>query len=1095
MRVSGVNISIFLTALFLVSSLASAVIVIQDDFNYDVPQGTVTDFVANSFVQQGPWTLVKSEENPNNVARGYLYTVDNTEFATNTGYALTMPGNSGYTLLINSLAGTSWRSDPLYPDNHINHQTDFYLETRNASNREHIPGDAWIQFWVYINNNTQQVSELNERSGKFIYPCNGAYPCNPNNSWIVEFGTAPGTASINQNLVSDGVYFVIRDNTAGQLQWTGGNSWDGNYIGHNLDASTYVHLNGWWLVKMHISTLDTATGNTFEQWLRPLGGDWVKVSEWISGTTPDFVWTIDPGQVGGHYGFKMPTTIPANSPNVNSPPIDIYMYMRDFIIATSESDLPTYNDSTPQPTGTIIHRDDFEYVANRVDEGYTAGNNPFITQGGWSWAKSMQYAEPGSLAYLYTTTSIEGYTGPMPSGNRVLAFNQLSGTYTGQTDSYLRFGDDYTEGVSNPSQLDTIPGDIWFQMWIYPQNYGSEVGYTRAGKFLYPSRAYGTVSVGDADGAAWLADFGSYNYPPLEIMPNTARHDLYLYSRSEFGAYEAGTGIYHPEWAQWYWTGTTSADQDIFGQTVNRPIRQNEWNLIKIHIDMDQPNTGSYEAWIRSYGEQSWTKIVEWIDGASVGDGVVNINPNLHVDGSYGHASFKLFTTFGYDSSDARSSTNTDSWIYIDDIVVATSEDALPVYADASGPDTTSPNIQITSPTSVATYVTNAQTLSISGVASDNVGLSSVSWTCDVCTVTSGTATGTTSWSIPSVSLIEGFNTITVTATDTSSNTATDVITINYTTTPLPDTTAPVIQITSPTASATYSTTTSSMAISGTASDDISLDSIVWSCTSGCTGSGTFMATSTWTLPTITLVEGINTISVTVNDTSNNQATGSIDVTYTAPPQGSQNIDVSSIEVDSTYAQGGFSSSNIDDGIIEPTFIIDENWLSYHDNGTGHYIIFNLTTAQFVNNVTVYWSFENGAYDPAQHMDVQVWNGSAFNAVATITNTVPAAISNVDFSAIETTRIKLYQPPYQGRLTQSTLLSLTEVDLFYNAPPQVPVCTPVHEADTACGLQGEPTCGISQSELGSYIGLFFNGDVTITQLIEVIGLWKNKPGC
>lgn len=93
--------------------------------------------------------------------------------------------------------------------------------------------------------------------------------------------------------------------------------------------------------------------------------------------------------------------------------------------------------------------------------------------------------------------------------------------------------------------------------------------------------------------------------------------------------------------------------------------------------------------------------------------------------------------------------------------------------------DTTNPSVAITSPTSSSTYSTSNASLYLAGTASDNVAVSSVAWTNSA--GGSGTATGTTSWSVASITLTSGTNIITVTATDSSGNTAIDTITVTYT--------------------------------------------------------------------------------------------------------------------------------------------------------------------------------------------------------------------------------------------------------------------------------------------------------------------------
>ncbi|MBM2818205.1 MAG: hypothetical protein HW401_795, partial [Parcubacteria group bacterium] len=102
-------------------------------------------------------------------------------------------------------------------------------------------------------------------------------------------------------------------------------------------------------------------------------------------------------------------------------------------------------------------------------------------------------------------------------------------------------------------------------------------------------------------------------------------------------------------------------------------------------------------------------------------------------------------------------------------------------FTTTVAPDTTLPSISITYPTTNSTYSATSSTVSLSGTASDNVGVTSVTWT-NSANSTSGTASGTTSWSIASIPLVSGNNLITVIAKDATNNQSTDTITVDYST-------------------------------------------------------------------------------------------------------------------------------------------------------------------------------------------------------------------------------------------------------------------------------------------------------------------------
>ncbi|MEK7335656.1 MAG: Ig-like domain-containing protein, partial [Candidatus Binatota bacterium] len=178
--------------------------------------------------------------------------------------------------------------------------------------------------------------------------------------------------------------------------------------------------------------------------------------------------------------------------------------------------------------------------------------------------------------------------------------------------------------------------------------------------------------------------------------------------------------------------------------------------------------------------------------------------------------------------------------------------------------DTTPPTVAITSPTSAATYATGNNSLALGGTASDNVGVTQVTWTND--RGGSGTATGTTTWSATGIALQLGANVLTVTARDAAGNTATARLTVTFT-----DTTAPTVAITAPTASATYSTSSTSVALGGTAADNVGITQVTWSNDRG--GSGTATGTTTWSASGIALQPGANVLTVTARDAAGNTAT------------------------------------------------------------------------------------------------------------------------------------------------------------------------------------------------------------------------------
>ncbi|MFA4836235.1 MAG: carboxypeptidase regulatory-like domain-containing protein, partial [Dehalococcoidia bacterium] len=222
-----------------------------------------------------------------------------------------------------------------------------------------------------------------------------------------------------------------------------------------------------------------------------------------------------------------------------------------------------------------------------------------------------------------------------------------------------------------------------------------------------------------------------------------------------------------------------------------------------------------------------------------------------------------------------------------------------------NSPDTACPTISITSPSDGASFT--SPTISVSGTASDNAAVAQVE-----VKVGNGDwqlATGTTSWS-KDVTLIDGSNTIYARATDTTGNFAQTPITVTYNS---PDTTDPVISITSPSDGASF--TSPNITVSGTASDnaavakvEVKVGSGAWQLASGITS---------WSKD-VTLASGSNIIYAKASDNSGRTKETSITVTYSAIVQGLSGKVINSVTgagiADATVKAGSLSVTSQPDG-------------------------------------------------------------------------------------------------------------------------------------------------------------------------------------
>jgi uncharacterized protein (TIGR03437 family) len=200
-------------------------------------------------------------------------------------------------------------------------------------------------------------------------------------------------------------------------------------------------------------------------------------------------------------------------------------------------------------------------------------------------------------------------------------------------------------------------------------------------------------------------------------------------------------------------------------------------------------------------------------------------------------------------------------------------------------PDTAAQTINITSPTSAGTFSTTGTAISLSGTATDNVGVTQVTWVASG--GGSGIAAGTSSWNASGIVLQSGSNQLTVTARDAAGNQSSAVITV--TSTALSPGKPSSVIITSPTTSPVYTTSVGTVALAGTASASAGVIQVTWSADRG-DGSGVATGTTSWVVNQVNLKNGTNTITVTAHDSANNLSSQLIQVVYSPPSVKTKNL-------------------------------------------------------------------------------------------------------------------------------------------------------------------------------------------------------------
>jgi len=200
----------------------------------------------------------------------------------------------------------------------------------------------------------------------------------------------------------------------------------------------------------------------------------------------------------------------------------------------------------------------------------------------------------------------------------------------------------------------------------------------------------------------------------------------------------------------------------------------------------------------------------------------------------------------------------------------------------ATPPPTPAPSAPLTLTVNAPSATSTASTISLSGTAAGGPGAISLTWSSS--NGGAGSVSGSpASWTIANIPLATGSNVITVIATSGTSQVAKSVTVTRQSavTAPAgggnagsPDTTPPTLTILSPSAG-TYSTSASSVVITGTASDNVAVSQVSWGTNFGT--SGIAAGTTNWSA-TVPLIVGNTTVTIRATDPSGNVSWRSVTI-------------------------------------------------------------------------------------------------------------------------------------------------------------------------------------------------------------------------
>lgn len=128
----------------------------------------------------------------------------------------------------------------------------------------------------------------------------------------------------------------------------------------------------------------------------------------------------------------------------------------------------------------------------------------------------------------------------------------------------------------------------------------------------------------------------------------------------------------------------------------------------------------------------------------------------------------------------------------------------------------------------------------------------------------------------------------------------------------------------------------------------------------------------------------------------------------------------------------GYSAAELTDGNLDGTGTTSTTWSSEELTGHDHWAYVTLPSGTQVNRVRVYWAWNavRSAWMTSSLLRVQRWDGTQFVDITSLTDPTPGEYTEVSFSTVTSTRIRILQPSGEGAPTYPNVLWLAELQAY-----------------------------------------------------------------
>ncbi|MCD6162710.1 MAG: right-handed parallel beta-helix repeat-containing protein [candidate division Zixibacteria bacterium] len=166
-------------------------------------------------------------------------------------------------------------------------------------------------------------------------------------------------------------------------------------------------------------------------------------------------------------------------------------------------------------------------------------------------------------------------------------------------------------------------------------------------------------------------------------------------------------------------------------------------------------------------------------------------------------------------------------------------------------------------------------------------------------------------------------------------------------------------------------------------------------------------------------------------DASDNEAVSGDYTFHTDTSTVVENIaPASDVTVSSTYS--GYSSIRINDGVINPRGGTPTTWASTESSSSPHWIEFDFGSNKSLESISINWAWNDyrSEFMTSQQYYIQRWNGSDYTTFNQVDNSSADSVTTTDVSGLTTSRLRIYQPANMGSPNYSSVIWLTEVEIY-----------------------------------------------------------------